>query len=768
MIKNRQLIFTFLLVLWSLGIRAQSHSIDSPKYLFPLIAKSNADTNKIALLNKLAAYYIFKPGNFKYDLDSAFTYLNQALQLSEKLHSGKWENETLMLKGNCYLEGEDIVHGNACFKVVTDYYQNIGNFKEEAVTWARLGECITWQHPSDKEFSFEKAYSLFGKLKKHNSRAETDALLNLADAHLAMGKLELSEFELNKALANYTAIGYKNLGYAYTLFADLYRLKGYPDKELWSTLQCIKIIKLSGQDTSGMAALYDRVGEIYQILGFTDKSIVYFKLAINQPKNNHTDIFSHSMYLRDLSNALIAKGKALTAISLIMKEFHNTSSMDGDQRAYLEEALGECYRNLRLYNKAEKYFLAMLDDFKSEVKGSYPIYLRLKCLLLCEFYVQTKQYRKARIYLNEVGTFSVGMVAANDLGRIQLVYFKIDSANGRFFSAISHYENYKKLNDSIFNIKKNQELQELEISYETVEKERSIASLQSREKVQRAELIRVNTQKNLTLIGIFLLFIIAVLAYNGFRQKRRSNLFLQAHQKEIDQKNKSLQQLNYKQQLLLIEKEWLLKEIHHRVKNNLQTTISLLNMQSAYLSNDEALAAIRNSERRMQAMSLIHQKLYQSETMTHVQMAEYVAELVSFLKESFGGSKDINFELNIQLAMLDVTQAIPLGLIINEAVTNAIKYAFPRNEKGNISISLKKDMESLFHLIVADNGVGLPTDFEINEKHNSLGLNLIRGLTDQINGEFNIMNDSGTILSITFKDSAIFKDEALKNIIEEY
>src|SRR5476651_1836184 len=113
---NKQLLLIALLLSCFAGLKAQVHLPDKPAALFPLIQKSAPDTNRIALLNQLGGYYIFKPGNFKYDLDSALTYLNQALALSQKLHSIKWENETLKLKGDCYLEGDDLVNGNACFK----------------------------------------------------------------------------------------------------------------------------------------------------------------------------------------------------------------------------------------------------------------------------------------------------------------------------------------------------------------------------------------------------------------------------------------------------------------------------------------------------------------------------------------------------------------------------------------------------------------------------------------------------------------------------
>lgn len=761
---DKRLLLIALLVNCFASLKAQAP--DKPAELFPLIKKSKPDTNRIALLNQLGGYYIFKPGNFKYDLDSAFNYLNQALQLSQDLNSSKWINATLKLKGDCYLEGNDIQDGTACFKFVVNYYHKKGDLKSECETWVRFGDCIPIHFVYKKVDCYAQALVLAEKIPKLNREWKIGILKNLADAHLNAGKLDLAEAELKQVLTEYKAIGYKQLEYTYDLLGELYRLKGFPNFELFNVLQCIKSMKISG-DSSLASYFYSKVGIVYEQLGFDNQSIYYFNLALSHEHNDVLDM--HSVVLWYEGKSMIRQGKGEEALNLVLKDYNRLSSKDSSvTRFNLEEDLGYCYQSLKKYPEAERHYL---NFYKARVnhKTSYTQESNIKAnLLLSELYTDMSQYDKAKIYLHEIGLKSIASESLDDSRRTELQYFKVDSAQGRLKSAIIHFEHYKALNDSIFNDKKNKLLQELEISYETAEKESSIASLQYREKGQRAELKKVNTQRNLTLIGILLISIIAGLAYNAFRQKRRNNALLQVHQKEMHQKNESLQQLNYNQQLLLIEKEWLLREIHHRVKNNLQTTISLLNMQSAYLSNDEALAAIRNSQRRMQAMSLIHQKLYQSETMTHVQMADYITELVAYLKESFHGSREINFVLHIEPIMLEVTQAIPLGLIINEAVTNAIKYAFPENEKGNISISLKKNIESLFDLVIADNGVGMPRDFELNDQHDSLGLNLIRGLTDQINGELNIINKNGTSLRMTFRESGVVSEEEFKSFIKEH
>ncbi len=179
------------------------------------------------------------------------------------------------------------------------------------------------------------------------------------------------------------------------------------------------------------------------------------------------------------------------------------------------------------------------------------------------------------------------------------------------------------------------------------------------------------------------------------RQLRSQQQALHIQQQQIRQKNEHLSEL-------LTEKEWLLKEIHHRVKNNFHIVASLLEVQSSYLKNKEALSAIKESQHRIHSMSIIHQKLYQSETLSTIHMPEYIYELVEYLRESYAIRENIGFSLQIENIELNHASAITLGLILNEAITNAIKYAFAKTKDGKISISLTHISESQVLLSIAD------------------------------------------------------------------
>lgn len=199
----------------------------------------------------------------------------------------------------------------------------------------------------------------------------------------------------------------------------------------------------------------------------------------------------------------------------------------------------------------------------------------------------------------------------------------------------------------------------------------------------------------------------------------------------------------------LKEKEILLSEIHHRVKNNLAVITGLLELQSHNLESIEAKTALKDSQLRINSMALIHEKLYQSESLSNISFNRYIKELVDVIRSSHEmQDTDLSVELDIDNIKFPITKAIPCGLIINEVVTNSFKHAFDGIQKPSISIALKKNKDDIT-LSIADNGVGLPDKFE-NLKSNSLGIILIKTLSNQIESTLSVDGENGTKYSFRF------------------
>lgn len=204
----------------------------------------------------------------------------------------------------------------------------------------------------------------------------------------------------------------------------------------------------------------------------------------------------------------------------------------------------------------------------------------------------------------------------------------------------------------------------------------------------------------------------------------------------------------------LTEKETLLKEVHHRVKNNLQVISSLLHLQSTRLPDRETAGAFKDSINRIKSMAAIHETLYRSIDIARVNFDNYVKSLAGILYESYGiGIGRVSLNTDVQNISFEIDTAVPVGLVINELVSNALKHAFPDNRKGSIMISLRKTDGGHYELSVSDDGVGLPNEFDL-DKSASLGMHLIHNLVKgQLQGNLEIKRDGGTTFKITFGET---------------
>jgi PAS domain S-box-containing protein len=202
------------------------------------------------------------------------------------------------------------------------------------------------------------------------------------------------------------------------------------------------------------------------------------------------------------------------------------------------------------------------------------------------------------------------------------------------------------------------------------------------------------------------------------------------------------------------EKNILLQEIHHRVKNNMQIISSLLNLQITYLDDKEAVNLLKESQNRVRSMAIIHEKLYQSNDFTKINLTEYIKSLVNGLFYSYSIKNHINSIINVDDVKLNIETAVPIGLILNELVSNSLKHGFPKGS-GEVYIRLK-NVEDKYEMIVGDNGIGFPKDIDF-KKTESLGLQLVNNLVNQIDGEIVFNNDHGTEFKIIFPE-LIYKE----------
>jgi len=298
--------------------------------------------------------------------------------------------------------------------------------------------------------------------------------------------------------------------------------------------------------------------------------------------------------------------------------------------------------------------------------------------------------------------------------------------NGDLANALIYFKQYYLLS-SIFQKEKNERsLRENELQINLLKQEKKL----------------MQKQKQQTVFIVALLTVVLLLfwGYRNYQLKQKSNQQLAQLNSELETKNNLLDKKN-------VENELLLKEIHHRVKNNLLVISSLLELQAEQIDNPKIKEAIKDGQNRVNSIGIVHRKLYQYENVGFIDMKEYVISLSESILGGFSTDGLIHLELKIEKFDLEIDTAIPIGLIINELLTNSLKYAFPKGEKGTITIQLARQNNSILHLEVADNGIGKSAHIE----GTGFGGQLITLLTKQLNGTMKEITENGTTLIFDFK-----------------
>lgn len=355
-------------------------------------------------------------------------------------------------------------------------------------------------------------------------------------------------------------------------------------------------------------------------------------------------------------------------------------------------------------------------------------------------YARTGEFDLAENFLKKALILRTEFGQPNGLRDVYFALADLYQRKGDYRNAYESQIAYKQYSDSVLNENRTKQLLETQTAFETEKKDQEIELLNQQSQVQGLKAERQQAQIYLAIGGIFMFLVVAALFYNRSRVKQKANELLTQKNQKIEKQNQ--------------EREMLLKEIHHRVKNNLQIISSLLSMQTRRMNDLKMIDAMKESQSRVKTMALIHEKLYQYDNLSAINMREYLVQLSDFLTQTYRSDKKIEVEIESEEINLDIDTAIPLGLITNELLSNALKYAFEDAETGTIKIKLKETGPGEFELLVADTGKGLDQDIDI-ERSPTLGLRLVNSLTRQINGTMNVESQGGTTFLIHFKESSL-------------
>lgn len=507
--------------------------------------------------------------------------------------------------------------------------------------------------------------------------------------------------------------------------------------DLSSALKYIFIaanIAEKGNDLVSMAIVYNSIGTIYRIQNNERLAILYMNKAIEI----HKRINSPNVLGDDYNNLgeihRVSHHYELAMINF-KKAFDIYLSLKNDYYlAYAAGNIGLVFAALGQKDSATFYISKAADILRIK-NDYYPITVYL--IESANVYLKegnTEEALKEAIQALEISRTRNFREQVRDASKIlsEIYTHRKDYKNA--FQALQQYYNAK---DSISNNKVIGDMAEMRADYEVSKKESEIKGLEA--------INTLRTRINVGLsIGVFLVIVLSVFLFRLNRNLKTANLQLSQQKVELEQKNEIIR-------ASLEEKETLLKEIHHRVKNNLQIISSLLSLQSQGVKNKKMLDAFQESQQRLHSIALIHQKLYQNENLARINIQSYIDDLVGTIHQSFHSKhRNIDFQVTAEGIDLDIDTAVPLGLIVNELATNAYKYAFSQVKDGILTISMKRNMD-MYRLIIKDNGPGIPENINIFETE-SLGLRLVSILSRQLQGKLEVKSDNGAAFYLDFAD----------------
>lgn len=477
----------------------------------------------------------------------------------------------------------------------------------------------------------------------------------------------------------------------------------------------------SSHDHWETARLYNDIGVFYNRMEKYDSAEVYFKKALQElkqhnKKNIDTNYYNFfvSLIQSNMAVGLLKNKKYKEALPYLLVDIRNSlknKEYESAFNAYI--GLIEIYLNLNQPSIAKKYLdtLDILD---------YPDFHYPKNL--------AKKYYWQSVYYEKIGELR---------------------------KSLDFLRQYIKLNDSVRELEKELQTINAEIAYKVQEKDKAI-----KEKNIALSILKLQQEKSETIKTYLIIFIIILLiaGFILFRYYRE----VQKHSQELEKTNITIQQQNQLIQKTLSERELLIKEIHHRVKNNLQIINSIIRLQMSKENNDKAQTLLNEISARIQSIALTHQMLYKKDKFLHINAAEYLKHLCEQIISAFSDNLpshpsthsshsniQLEYSFNDDKIELPLDIAIPLGLICSEVITNAIKYAFP-DKKGKINVNLYCS-ENTCTLTIRDNGIGI--DLQKAHKKESLGMELIHLLSEQIDAQYSFRVDNGTVFEIQFKKS---------------
>lgn len=520
------------------------------------------------------------------------------------------------------------------------------------------------------------------------------------------------------------------------------------------------------------AVAYTFWGNVKEDQGQLDDAFRAFLTAYRLEKKGGDPILA-TYNLQQCAGILRDQGRLEKAASYLKEAVglaQKTGNVAGLAGAY--HTLGGVYKELKVYTKALNYYklsLALKKDVGrpqkvlNTIESMSDLYYKVgkydSCLALCQQFLplsqqiayikaeaslalraalaagKSKQLSASRQYLAVGEQALLKVKPSEELPGLYRLAADAAAIIQDFQKAYRYQSLFQSAQDSIYNTEKSQIIAELESRFESEKQKQQIEDLEEKNELQAIRIAKERSQRFGLLGGAILLAILAVVLWRSAKNRKQHNVALEKINLNLSLKNKEVQTL--------------LREVHHRVKNNLQIISSLLRLQARGVEQEDAAEALRISQSRVQSIALLHQRLYQGDGLNQVPIRTYFHDLSQSLQDTYRlDENQIQLQTQVDDLKVDVDLAIPIGLIANELVINAIKHAFPQQQAGHIELVVKKAGAQIV-LLVKDNGIGVKlSEGKPLIKKSSFGLELVESLAEKIHASLIFSNGQGTQIEL--------------------
>ena len=623
-----------------------------------------------------------------------------------------------------------------CQQAETDSLKKIAlTTKDDTVKAVALNKIAWLTTEDDPERSLQNGFEALALAQKtKNKFIEADCYKSIGVAYDYKGNLESCMLNLNNSLSLYKELN--NTVKQSNVLSDIafgYYARGIYELALKNHIAALDLRK-KVSDSILLGKSFNNIGLVYKARKDYAKAIEYYQLSLNIKTclNDEAGMLNTTLNLGSLYQSRLIYD---TALYYADKAFNLASKLNKLQD--ITAALANKGIALFGLKRFDESFILFTQAEKQAVANSCKICMPTIYQGLGNCYLQKNNFATAFEY------FSKGLeyTKANRRQENEKDFYKLIAElfykKGDYQKAYSYKDSADIIEKELLNKENLRQMNEMSAVYETAEKEKQIEKLSLDATVNSKLAGRRKKERNYFIIASALFLLLAGMAYKAFQSNKR--------------KKEQLNKQNAVIEKSLAEKEVLMKEIHHRVKNNLQVVSSLLKLQSHYIKDEAALDAVKESRNRVQSMAIIHQNLYQENNLTGIDAEDYISKLCDNLFTSYNiNTGKIKLVKDIAPLMIDVDTIVPLGLILNELISNSLKYAFTKKEVGGIiKIGLKERNKTLL-LSVYDNGIGM--DKATMENSPSFGYKMIKAFMPKLGGEMNIYNEDGARIDISIKN----------------